>query len=191
MSQPIHPSQYVAHAERIARAAHTGQRYGDAPYIEHVRTVASVCQLAGERAATVGYLHDVIEDSDMTLQGLRTAGFDDAIVASVDLLTRPAGMTYSDYITRFGEFPYADDMRVRPYDTAYAPAHGVPMALIVKLADNLHHTSPYRLGMIVPEEKRSLYKRYLRSRERLTALSNPQLVAAMMAHTDRLVAARC
>lgn len=190
MSQPIHPSQYVAHAERIARAAHAGQRYGAAPYIEHVRTVATVCQLAGERTAAVGYLHDVIEDSDMTLQDLRAAGFDDAIVNSVDLLTRPAGMAYSDYIARFGEFPYTDDMRVRVYDTAYAPAHGEPMALIVKLADNLHHTSPYRLGETVPEEKRSLYRRYLRSREHLTALSNPQLVAVMMAHTDRLVAAQ-
>lgn len=190
MQSFISPSQCVAYAAHLARIAHADQRYGDAPYMTHVRAVASVCQIAGERTAAVGYLHDVCEDSDMTPQDLRAAGFDSFIAASVELLTRPAGMRYHDYIERFGEFPYTDGMLISAYDTAYEPAYGQPMARIVKLADNLHHTSFYRLGAEVPADKRSLYDRYMRAQEALVAMCNLELVETMTAHMDRLVARR-
>ena len=51
-------------------------------------------------AATVAALHDVVEDSALTLRDLREQGFPPLVVDAVDALTRREGEAYEDCIER-------------------------------------------------------------------------------------------
>lgn len=81
--------EWIRKALAIARAAHRGavDKGGD-DYIFHPVTVALLCERPEER--TVALLHDVVEDTALTLDELRRAGFPEAIVAAVDAVTRRA-----------------------------------------------------------------------------------------------------
>lgn len=110
-------------AESIARTAHAGQAEestGD-PYVLHLERVANLVE--GEDAKAVAWLHDVLEDTEVTLAELDSYGFSDEIVDAVDTLTRKPGEAYADYID-------------------YILATEDPLAIAVKLADLLHHLRP-------------------------------------------------
>ena len=51
-------------------------------------------------AATVAALHDVVEDSTLTLHDLKEQGFPQVVVEAVDALTRREGEAYEDCIER-------------------------------------------------------------------------------------------
>jgi (p)ppGpp synthase/HD superfamily hydrolase len=51
-------------------------------------------------AATLAALHDVVEDSSLSLKNLREQGFPPRIVDGVDALTRRDGEAYEDAIER-------------------------------------------------------------------------------------------
>ena len=77
----------VTAAEKIARAAHAGQvDKAGRPYIEHPARVAAAC--SSPKAKAVAWLHDVVEDTHFTLEGLADAGMPDDVVAGVDAITR-------------------------------------------------------------------------------------------------------
>lgn len=61
------------------------------------------CPLGDPRI--VGVLHDVVEDSDWTLDGLRAEGFSEAVLAGVDAVTRRGGESYMDFVERAGRDP--------------------------------------------------------------------------------------
>ena len=63
-------SHRVQRALAIAEAAHAGQSYGDRPYMDHVRTVAGFCVRWGEDAQVIALLHDVVEDTAVTLDNV-------------------------------------------------------------------------------------------------------------------------
>jgi len=73
-------------AKRMAVAAHTGQFRNDkkTPYIKHPEAVA---KLVESRLKPIAWLHDVVEDTDLTIQDLQDAGFPNYIVNAVDDLT--------------------------------------------------------------------------------------------------------
>ena len=51
--------------------AHGGQRYGEFPYVTHLDAVAALLQIHGhEKAVAAGYLHDVLEDTDVSREEL-------------------------------------------------------------------------------------------------------------------------
>ncbi len=83
----------------IATRVHQDQqdRYG-APYLRHVMRVAERGRNDDER--TVGLLHDVVEDSPMTLDDLRREGFPEYIVQAVDCLTKREGEPYEQFVDR-------------------------------------------------------------------------------------------
>ena len=89
----------------IAKLAHdaTGALYKGKPYFErHVEEVAGVVGAAygaTDEHVTVAYLHDVVEDTEVTLDGLRLF-FDETIVEAVDAITRREGETYFEFIDR-------------------------------------------------------------------------------------------
>lgn len=53
-------------ARSFALAAHGDQKYGNLPYSFHLDEVASIARKYGETAEILAYLHDVIEDTDVT-----------------------------------------------------------------------------------------------------------------------------
>lgn len=92
-------NQLIDRALQIALQAHTGQvdRAG-AAYILHPLRIMN--QMESEEERLVAILHDVIEDSSLTLVDLRAAGFPAAIVDAVDLLTHREDDSYEDYVRK-------------------------------------------------------------------------------------------
>ena len=82
---------------RIAVSAHEGQKdmVGN-PAILHVLAVGLMGKTDLEKK--VGVLHDVVEDSDVTLADLRASGVEEGVLEAVDLLTHRSGMSYEDYV---------------------------------------------------------------------------------------------
>lgn len=83
----------------IATRAHRGQKdRGGVPYILHPLRVMGKVNGTAERIAAV--LHDVVEDTSVTLDDLRKAGFSEEIVEAVDALTRRENEGYDAFIRR-------------------------------------------------------------------------------------------
>ncbi len=95
----------------IAVAAHAGQKdkVGQ-PYILHPLRIMH--RMATDEERMVAVLHDVVEDSDVTLDDLCRAGFSPAIVEAVDALTRREGETYDLYVARTAYLPLAKRVKV-------------------------------------------------------------------------------
>ena len=84
-------SELIARALAKARAAHAGQirnGSGGLPYIEHPRMVAATLAARGydEETLAAALLHDVVEDSDTTVEDLR-GEFGDTIADLVAALS--------------------------------------------------------------------------------------------------------
>ena len=80
----------VAHAREFAIAAHKNQRYGALPYVVHLDAVAELVTSYGNEAQIVAYLHDVVEDTHVSLDMVR-AEFGDRIAKLVSLVTDEPG----------------------------------------------------------------------------------------------------
>lgn len=100
-------SNDILKAQRLAYDAHEGQTYGDSPFIIHPKDVVlrSYRAAYGPVAIAAAWLHDVVEDTDVTLDDLRERGFDERVVTAVDALTRRDGEQYFDYIRRAMQHP--------------------------------------------------------------------------------------
>jgi (p)ppGpp synthase/HD superfamily hydrolase len=94
----------------IATEAHAGQvDKAGADYILHPMRVAFSMEPGDPRIAAV--LHDVVEDTDWTLDRLRAEGFSDAVVSAVDAVTKREGESYSDCVARAGRDPIARQVK--------------------------------------------------------------------------------
>lgn len=86
-------------AIEIANRAHKGQvDKAGAPYILHPLRVMMAQENEIERICAV--LHDVVEDSEITLDDIREEGFSEEIIEVLDCLTKRAGERYNDFIGR-------------------------------------------------------------------------------------------
>lgn len=134
----------VTDTDLLAECAHLGQvDKAGRPYIEHPRAVAAALAEHGDHAVMAGLLHDVVEDTPITLADLLAAGYPLEVVDAVDAVTRRAGESYMDMIRR-------------------AAAH--PLGRLVKLADNRHNSSEERLAVLDPGNAEFLRHRYARAR---------------------------
>lgn len=93
----------VADAQALAALAHYGQmrRNGSEPYYRHVCRVGDAVIAMPNislDAILAGYLHDVIEDTDVTAEQLLADGYTQRTVDLVVSLTRDADISYTDYI---------------------------------------------------------------------------------------------
>lgn len=115
----------------IAAQAHAGQfdKAGES-YILHPLRLMMQMDTDVERITAV--LHDVVEDSDWTLEGLRTAGFAEEVVTAVAHLSRQPDESYEDFIHRLQPHPLAvkvkladlaDNMDIRRLQTITAKDH--------------------------------------------------------------------
>jgi (p)ppGpp synthase/HD superfamily hydrolase len=93
-------SSHVLLASSIARKAHEGQfrRDGITPYITHPEAVAK--SLEGEHPDVIAatWLHDVLEDTEVTISELKNAGIPVRVIEAVALLTRWDGQPYEEYL---------------------------------------------------------------------------------------------
>ena len=93
-------------AEIIARKAHAGQvdKAGE-EYFNHPKRVAD--NFYEDDKVIVALLHDVIEDTDITLDYLKKEGFSDAVLAALDAITKREGESYDQFIERVKDNPIA------------------------------------------------------------------------------------
>jgi len=98
------PMSEISKAYALAKIAHEGQVYGHKPYfLNHVCKVAMRVKAdpnSNPTAVVVAYLHDVVEDTMVTLDDLRSFDFAMDVVDSIDVLTHRRGEQYQAYIQR-------------------------------------------------------------------------------------------
>ncbi|WP_127531006.1 HD domain-containing protein [Paenibacillus kobensis] len=83
----------------IALEAHKGQcDKGGNPYILHPLAVMNRVNTIEEKIVAV--LHDVIEDSDFTIEQLRERGFSEEVLVAIQLLTRVSEDSYNEFIDK-------------------------------------------------------------------------------------------
>lgn len=120
----------------IAKDAHKGQvDKAGVDYIQHPLFVASLVE--GELAKTVALLHDVVEDSDWTLEDLRKEGLPEEVVQAVGIITKKRNENYEEYILRVKQNPLARQ---------------------VKLADLQHNSDLSRLANVTDRDRKRVEK---------------------------------
>lgn len=136
-------------AYAVAKKAHAGQKdKGGAEYIHHPVYVASLVK--GEAEKAVALLHDVVEDTAVTLEKLEELGFSLEIREAVDCITK-----------RFGE----------PYEVYISRVIRNPLALSVKIADMAHNSDLSRIPSPTKKDwKRS--KKYEQELRYLLSIQN-------------------
>lgn len=106
-------SQLLGCAVAIAATAHQNQLdKANAPYILHPLRLLLRGQTPLEQIVAV--LHDVVEDSDWTLEQLVAEGFPSEAIAALNCLTRRSDESYDEFIDRVLTNSLA--MRVKRYD---------------------------------------------------------------------------
>lgn len=129
-------------AVNIAFRAHEGQMdHSGYPYILHPIHLAE--QMETEDTCVVAMLHDVVEDTEVSLADLQAAGFTEPQLEAVRLLTHEKGVPYMDYVRNLKDNE---------------------IARIVKLADLRHNSDLSRLD-IVTEKDRKRYEKYQQAME--------------------------
>ncbi|MCC9311636.1 HD domain-containing protein [Kitasatospora sp. RB6PN24] len=134
----------VADVDALAERAHAGQldKTG-VPYIKHVRAVGNALAPFGPHAQMAGLLHDVLEDSDWTAEGLRAAGVPEVVVDTVVAVSNVAGVSYEEMIRSIA---------------------GKPRATLVKIADNAHNSLPERLAELARPDRERVAAKYRAAR---------------------------
>ncbi|MFS1518592.1 GTP pyrophosphokinase [Bacillus sp. SCS-151] len=90
---------FLERAIQIAVNGHLGQKdKGGNAYILHPLRVMHKVKTKNEKI--VALLHDVIEDTNVTLDDLRIEGFSEEIIYAIDCVTKREHENYKDYIER-------------------------------------------------------------------------------------------
>ena len=103
-------SKDVEAAMALATRAHEGQldKAGN-PYITHPQRVAA--RLETPEARVVGWLHDTVEDTPLTVADIE-ARFGPETAAAVDAISRREGEDWEDYIDRVAANPLARQVKI-------------------------------------------------------------------------------
>jgi len=99
-------------AEKIAREVHKGQKRTigrKEDYIEHPKRVAS--HFSTQESKIVAWLHDVLEDSNLTGYDLEDKGIYMGLVKIVYILTK-RDESYLNYILRIKENKFATKIKI-------------------------------------------------------------------------------
>jgi len=96
-------------ANNISQQAHLGQTRRDGTdYIFHVINVVKRLDVYEDDELTaIAWLHDVVEDTRVTLGELRLAGLTDRVINGVGTMTHRGNERYEDYIYRVKTNPDA------------------------------------------------------------------------------------
>lgn len=87
----------IEKAIEIAARAHSGVKDKQGkPYLLHpIRVMMGV---ADEDAQIVAILHDVVEDTDVSLDDIRALGFSSDVIEALNLVTHRKNQPYSEYV---------------------------------------------------------------------------------------------
>ena len=85
------------------------------PYVFHPFHIAE--QMTDEETTIVALLHDVIEDTDTTLDDLKELGFPETVISAIKLMTHDKDTPYMEYVTKIKTDPIA--RRVKLQDLAH------------------------------------------------------------------------
>lgn len=123
-------------AMKIAYEAHAGQvDKAGLPYINHPLHLAE--QMETEDTCVVALLHDVVEDTPVTLEELRKSGFTETQLHAIKAMTHEKGVTYMDYIREL---------------------RNNEIAVVVKIADIRHNSDISRIADPTEKDIRRLDK---------------------------------
>ena len=87
--------------------------------------------MTDEDTTVVALLHDVIEDTDRTLDDLKALGFNERVIEAVALMTHDDSVPYMEYVSLIKTNP---------------------IARAVKLADLRHNSDMTRLDTVTPRD---------------------------------------
>lgn len=123
-------------AMKVAFEAHKNQTDKTGlPYIYHPVHLAE--QMTDEVTTCAALLHDVAEDTNITLEALAEMGFDSEILAILRLLTHDEAVPYMEYVRKIKTNP---------------------LAVQVKLADLRHNSDLTRLDEVDEKALRRVEK---------------------------------
>ncbi|MGN5635882.1 HD domain-containing protein [Streptomyces sp. AC154] len=147
----------LAEVERIARAAHEGQRdKAGRPYAEHLAAVAEGVRARGgsDEQIAAAWLHDAVEDDALSERWLADAALPQQVKDMVLAVSKREGEELKAYTRRILE---------------------TPGALLVKESDLAHNADPARLAVLEPATCTRLAAKYaqVRSLLGLTAPESP------------------
>ena len=98
-------------ALRISFEAHKNQiDKAGVPYVYHPYEVAS--HMNDEYSTCVALLHDVIEDSTITLEDLKTEGFPREILDALICMTHSKEVPYLEYVRQLKKNPIARSVKL-------------------------------------------------------------------------------
>lgn len=137
-------TELIRQAYYLSRNAHKGQvDKGGRDYFLHPCAVAETVHTANEKV--VALLHDVVEDTEVSLRDLEDAGFPRVIVDAVDAITKRPGEAYDKYMERVKKNR---------------------IALVVKISDMQHNADISR----IKEPKEEDYERVKKYRTKIREL---------------------
>lgn len=123
-------------AMKLCFDAHKDQTdKGGMPYVFHPFHVAE--QMHTEETVAVALLHDVVEDTDYTIDDLHAMGFPEPVMEALTLMTHKDGVPYMEYV---------------------AAIKGNPIAAAVKLEDLRHNSDLSRLDAVDDKALRRVEK---------------------------------
>ncbi len=99
------------------------------PYVYHPFHLAE--QMKDEDTTIVALLHDVVEDTDLTMEDLASMGFGPKVIEALRLMTHAKSVPYLDYVRAIAQNP---------------------IARAVKIADLTHNSDLSRLEMVTDED---------------------------------------
>jgi len=105
------------------------------PYVFHPFHLAE--QMKDEATTVTALLHDVVEDTDYTIEDLETMGFGKDVCDALRLLTHDKNVPYMDYVRRIKENP---------------------IAAAVKIADLRHNSDLSRLDYVTDADRERVKK---------------------------------
>ena len=149
-------------AIEIATEAHRGQLdKAGCDYIEHPLRVMAAGKSLDEKI--VGVLHDVVEDTNWTFEGLAAEGFSTEVIEALRCVTK---LSESE-----------------PYDKFIARVKRNPLAVAVKLNDLSDNMDIRRLPYLSDKDVKRL-KRYLKAYKQLTGVPTYSIYACQQEYPN-------
>lgn len=118
---------FEAHKEQVDKSG--------MPYVFHPFHLAE--QMKDEDTTIVALLHDVVEDTDYTIDDLCSKGFNDKVIEAIKLMTHDPEVPYMEYVAQIKKNP---------------------IAKAVKLADLKHNSDVSRLDSITSKDEKRAEK---------------------------------